>query len=82
VTEEFMEAIAKAAGVKDMAKFNQERKSKATEEEVTRTREQAESFGFNGTPSFAIKGPSTNGIELLGTPESVGEFEEAIQQAS
>ena len=26
-------------------------------------------LGFTGTPSFAIKGPSTNGLELLGTPE-------------
>jgi protein-disulfide isomerase len=82
VTEEFLEAIAKGAGVKDMAKFNQERKSKASEEEVTRTHEQAETFGFTGTPSFAIKGPSSNGIELLGTPESIGEFEAAIQKAS
>jgi protein-disulfide isomerase len=82
VTEEFMESIAKGAGVKDMAKFNQERKSKATEEEVTRTREQAETFGFDGTPSFAIKGPHSNGIELIGTPQSIGEFEERIEKAS
>ncbi len=82
VTEEFLEAIAKGAGVKDMAKFNEERKSKATKEEVTRTNEQATTFGFTGTPSFAIKGPSSNGTELLGTPASVEEFEEAIQKAS
>jgi protein-disulfide isomerase len=82
VTEEFLEAVAKAAGVKDMARFNQERKSKATQEEVSRTNEQANTFGFTGTPSFAIQGPSTNGIELLATPESVGEFEEAVEEAS
>jgi protein-disulfide isomerase len=82
VTEEFLEAVAKGAGVKDIAKFNKERKSKPVEEEAERTSEQANTFGFTGTPSFAIKGPGSNGIELLGTPESVGEFEEAIQKAS
>ncbi|HEY1854313.1 MAG TPA: thioredoxin domain-containing protein [Solirubrobacterales bacterium] len=82
VTEKFMESIARGAGVKDMAKFNKERKNKATEEEVTRTYQQAQTFGFDGTPSFAIKGPSTNGIELLNTPQTVGEFEEAIEKAS
>jgi protein-disulfide isomerase len=82
VTEEFLEAIAKGAGVKDIAKFNQERKTKESKEEVTRTFEQAQKFGFEGTPSFAIKGPGSKGIELLNTPQSVGEFEEAIEQAS
>ncbi len=82
VTEEFIESIAKGAGVKDMARFNKERKSKATEEEVERTNQQAHTFGFEGTPSFAIKGPGSNGIELLGTPESIGDFEQAIAKAS
>ena len=81
-TDEFIEAVAKSAGVKDMAQFNKERKSKAVEEEAERTTEQAQTLGFEGTPSFAIKGPNSNGLELLGTPESVEQFEEAIQQAS
>ena len=34
VTEEFLEAIGKSAGVKDMAKFNKERKAGSTKEEV------------------------------------------------
>ncbi|MBS1878227.1 MAG: thioredoxin domain-containing protein [Actinobacteria bacterium] len=82
VTDEFMESIAKGAGVEDLKKFNQERKSKATQEEVTRTYQQAQTFGFSGTPSFAIKGPGTNGIELLNTPETIEDFEAAIQKAS
>jgi protein-disulfide isomerase len=82
VTEEFLEAIAKGAGVKNIAQFNKERKTKSVEEEAERTSAQAQTFGFEGTPSFAIKGPGSNGIELLNTPQSVGEFEEAIKQAS
>jgi len=82
VTDDFIEAVAKGAGVKDIAKFNQERTSKAVEEEANRTTEQAETLGFGGTPSFAIKGPNSNGLELLGTPESSGELEEEIEKVS
>ena len=35
-----------------------------------------------GTPSFAIKGPETNGLELLGNPGSAEEIEAAIDSAS
>jgi protein-disulfide isomerase len=81
-TDEFLEAVAKAAGVKDIAKWNKERKGEKFTNEVTETTEQAEEYGFTGTPSFAIKGPSTNGIELLGSMTSPEEFEEAIEKAS
>jgi protein-disulfide isomerase len=82
VTEEFLEAVAKGAGVKNLAQWNKERKNKAVKEEVERTTEQAANLGFEGTPSFAIKGPKSNGLELLGTPESTGAIEEAIESAS
>jgi protein-disulfide isomerase len=82
VTEEFIESVARAAGVKDIAQFNRERKSKEAEAEVERTTAQAAKLGFSGTPSFAITGPGANGLEVLRTPESVGEFDEAIEQAS
>lgn len=82
VTDEFLEAVAKGAGVEDIAKFNQERTSKVVEEEAERTTEQAATLGFEGTPSFAIKGPNSNGLELLGTPESAGALEEEIEKVS
>lgn len=81
-TDEFLEAVAKAAGVKDIAKWNKERKGKKFTAQVTETTERAEEYGFTGTPSFAIKGPSTNGIELLGQKTTPEEFEEAIEKAS
>jgi protein-disulfide isomerase len=81
-TDEFIEAVAKATGVKDMAKFNKERASKPVEEEAERTTEQASTLGFEGTPSFAIKGPNSNGLELLGTPEGSAAIEEAIEKAA
>ncbi|MGN6558202.1 MAG: DsbA family protein [Solirubrobacterales bacterium] len=77
--DEFLEAIAKGAGVKDLAKWNQDRKKLL--DQVEATTEEAKHFGFGGTPSFAIKGPSTNGLEPIGTPESQGALEEAIEKA-
>ncbi len=80
--DEFLTAIAKGAGVKDISQWNTEREGAKFTGEVTKTTEQAQGFGFTGTPSFAIKGPGSNGIELLGTPSSPGEIEEAIEKAS
>jgi protein-disulfide isomerase len=82
VTEEFIESIAKAAGVPDMAKFNKERKSGKYKKEVESTTSQAEKLGFTGTPSFAVEGPHSEGLKLLGTPETQSELEEGIQEAS
>jgi protein-disulfide isomerase len=80
--DEFLTSVAKGAGVKDIAQWNKDRQSKKIKDEVTKTTEEASDFGFTGTPSFAIKGPSSNGTELLGTPGSPESIEEAIEKAS
>jgi len=82
VNDEFMTAVAKGAAVKDIAKWNKERKSPALIKEVEATTAEASKFGFNGTPSFAIRGPSTTGTHILPSIVSTGEFEEAIKEAS
>ncbi len=81
-TDAFLTAIAKGAGVPDIAKWNADRKSKRVLAEVAATTAEAEKLGFTGTPSFAVKGPGTNGIETLGTPGSAGDLESAISGAS
>lgn len=80
VDDEFLEAIAKGAGVKDLARWNRERKQLVPQ--VEETTAEAHEFGFTGTPSFAVTGPKTKDLELLGTPESAGQLEAAIEQAS
>jgi protein-disulfide isomerase len=75
----FLEAVAKGAGVQDMAKWNQER-AKLTAE-VEETTAEAQQLGFSGTPSLAIKGPATDGLEPIETPTSAGDLETAIEQA-
>jgi protein-disulfide isomerase len=82
VTEDFVESMAKYVGIPDLAKFMQEWKSKKYKKQVESTTSQAEKFGFSATPSFAVEGPKSNGLELLGTPETTGEIEEAIKKAS
>ncbi len=81
VTGSFLTSIAKGAGVKDIAKWNTDRKSKHIKERVSSTTAQAESLGFTGTPSFAVEGPRTKGLKTLGTPGSAEALETAIREA-
>ncbi len=81
VTDEFLTAIAKGAGVPDISRWNSDRKSKAVLDEVSATTAEAQELGFNGTPSFALEGPGTKGTEALGTPESTEALESAISAA-
>ena len=82
VTEEFIESVGKEAGIPDLAKWNEERKSGKYKKQIEATSKQAAKLGFEGTPSFAVEGPSSNGLELIGTPETTGQIEEAIKKAS
>ncbi|HEX7245169.1 MAG TPA: thioredoxin domain-containing protein [Solirubrobacterales bacterium] len=82
VTDEFLTAIAEGAGVPDIAQWNVDRKDKAVVREVEATTAEARELGFNGTPSFAVEGPGTKGLEPIGTPGSVAALEEAISNAS
>lgn len=81
VTDEFLTAIARAAGVPDIPEWDRARKSRAVLAEVDATNAEARELGFTGTPSFAIEGPGTDGLEALGTPRSAGDLESAIAAA-
>jgi protein-disulfide isomerase len=81
VTDEFLTEIARGAGVPDIGKWNQARKSRLVLGLVRRTTEEAEKLGFTGTPSFSVEGPGVDGLEALGTPGSAGALEEAIDGA-
>jgi protein-disulfide isomerase len=82
VSDEFLREIARGAGVPDLAKWEKDRKSKQTIEEVEDTTAEAQRLGLTGTPSFAVQGPGTTGKETLGTPGDAGTLEEAIEDAS
>ncbi len=87
VTDEFLTAIAEGAGVPNIDKWDSDRKSKAVISTVEKTTAQAGRLGLSGTPSFAVEGPGVEnpdaeGLEVLGTPQSTGEIEAAISDAS
>jgi protein-disulfide isomerase len=82
VTDEFIEAMARYVGVPNLGRWRREWKAGTYRDQLKRTTGQAERFGFDGTPSFAIEGPRSDGLELLGTPGSTGAIEEAIEKAS
>jgi protein-disulfide isomerase len=75
----FLEAVAEAAGVEDIGRWQEEREKLLPA--VERTSAEAQSLGFSGTPSFALEGPKTNGLESLGTPGSTETLEEEIERA-
>ena len=81
VTDAFLTSIAKGAGVPDIAKWNRDRKSKRVLNEVAATTAEAKRLGFGGTPSFAVEGPGTAGLEPIGTPESTEALESALSDA-
>jgi len=81
VSDEFLIAIARAAKVPDIARWNSDRKSASVKAEVEAATAEAERLGFEGTPSFAVQGPGTQGLEALGFLESAGAIESAISTA-
>ena len=82
VTEEFIESMAKYVGIPNVAKFMKEWKSGKYKKQLESTTAQANKFGFAATPSFAVEGPSSNGLELLGTPETAEAIEEGMEKAA
>jgi protein-disulfide isomerase len=81
VTDEFLTSIAKGAGVADIGRWNADRRSKRLLQKVAAETSEAEQLGFGGTPSFAVKGPATDGLKTLGTPGSAADLEAAIEAA-
>jgi protein-disulfide isomerase len=82
VTDAFLTSVAKGAGVPNIARWNSDRKSSRIRTEISRANAEAMGLGFTGTPSFAVRGPATNGLESLGTPGSADVLDTAIVNAS
>jgi len=81
VTDDFLTEVARGAGVRDIGKWNKDRKSKSVLNEVSKTTKEAQELGFSSTPSFATTGPGVTGMHPLASPGSAAELEEAIEEA-
>jgi protein-disulfide isomerase len=81
VTDKFLTAIAKKAGVRNIAKWNSERKGKRAIEQVESTRIEAEEMSITGTPTFGVLDPRLGDhIVSLGTPSSADDLESAMAE--
>lgn len=79
VTDAFLTVIARGAGVKDLARWNRDRKSDRWNQVLARTSAEAGSLGLRGTPSVLVAGPG--GRQILSAP-SFDDIESAIQTVS
>jgi protein-disulfide isomerase len=64
VTDSFLEAVARGAGVPDISKWNADRRSSKWDSVLSKVQSDAESAGFNSTPSFLVEGP--RGRQVVG----------------
>jgi protein-disulfide isomerase len=76
VTDEFLTAVAREAGVPDIRRWNRDRRDRRWDEVLARTDAEAASLGFTGTPSVIVEGPT--GRETLGVP-TLEDVEEAVR---
>jgi protein-disulfide isomerase len=77
VTEPFLTAIARGAGVTDIPRWNEDRRSAKWTKVLDRTDAEAGRLGFSGTPSFVVDGPG--GRRTLVGPQSLDDIRSAIQ---
>src|SRR6476659_9405442 len=57
VTDSFLESIATGAGVPDIAKWNQSRKSSKWDSVLSKVQNETSALGINATPTIMVDGP-------------------------
>ncbi|HEX5990006.1 MAG TPA: thioredoxin domain-containing protein [Solirubrobacterales bacterium] len=78
--DEFLEAVAEAAGVKDLDKWNVDRENSTTW--VQENTEEGENEGLQRSPGVTIRGPKLNEeLEHLGVSPSTKVIQNAIEAA-
>jgi protein-disulfide isomerase len=82
VTDDFLTTIAKGAGVPDIDKWNTDRNDPKWDSVIQQGSSQADSFGFTGTPSIVVEGPSGQKAIGGGTIPTLGQIQDAIKQVS
>jgi len=80
VTDDFLESIARGAGVEDIDKWNADRSSSKWNSVLARDKREATGFGFSGTPSILVEGPG--GRKTFSTIPSLPQIESAVKAVS
>lgn len=76
VTDDFLESIARGAGVNDIDKWNSDRSSSKWDSILSRNDNEAKGLGFSGTPSILVQGPG--GRKAFSTIPSLPQIEGAV----
>ena len=71
VTGDFLEGIARAAGVPDISRWNADRATSNWSSALDRVDAEATRDGFSGTPSFLVEGPGGKRPVGTGSPEQI-----------
>jgi len=82
VTDDFLTAIAEAAGVPDIGKWNTDRQSSKWDAVLSRTQAQAQAFGFTGTPSILVEGPGGKKPFPGSAVPTLTQIEDAVKSVS
>lgn len=78
--DDFLEAVAEAAGVKDLDKWNEDRANST--KWVQENTEEGENVGLKSAPGVTIRGPKLDEeLESLGVSPSTQAIEDAIEAA-
>jgi protein-disulfide isomerase len=77
VTDEFLESVAKGAGVPEIAKWNEDRQDPKWDQVLAKVQSEAQALGFNSTPSFVVEGPG--GRNTFSGVLTLPEMEDAIK---
>ncbi len=73
----FLRAIARGAGVRDLARWERDRRSARWDGELRRNAAAARASGFIGTPSVVVQGPG--GRRAFSLPPELSQIEDAIR---
>ena len=65
VTDDFLESIAKGAGVPDIAKWNKDRDSSKWDAVLAKIQRETSALGINATPTIMVEGPG--GSKVVGS---------------
>ena len=76
VTDSFLTSIAKAAGVKDIEKWNSDRRSSKWDAVLAKNNAEAQNLGFTGTPSLLVQGPG--GRKTFATIPTLSQIQAAV----
>lgn len=73
VTDAFLTAIARGAGVPDVGRWNRDRRSDRYDGVLAETDADAAGLGFTGTPSFVVEGPGGRRTLTVATPDDIAD---------